>query len=639
MSAQFGRWNFNGEPIDPAQFERARALITPYGPDRAGTYLDSGIAIACAALQVTKESRKERQPHISPSGAVLIWDGRLDNREFLIDELGCGLPFDSADAGIVAEAWERWETKCFSRLLGDWALAIWRPSVRSLILAKDPIGTRPLYYAVDDKQAVWSTSLDPLVRLEQRALELDEEYIAGWLASFPAADRTPYAHIRAVPPSSFIQIHNRTHTIFRYWDFDPDKRIRYRSDSEYEEHFRVAFSGSVRRRLRSDGPVVAELSGGMDSSSIVCMADFILENDESARVLDTVSYYTEDEPDWSDRTYFMIVEAQRGQTGCHIDVSGSYASAFASETDEVRVAPGSRARRTTTGKQFADFMTLRPSRVLLSGTGGDEVAGGAPAPTPELADLLATFAFLELARQLKHWALETRRPWFHLFMETALRFLTVRPPKSAQPAPWFVPAFVKQYGRAFSGYQSRLHFFGTLPSFQANLAAIGGLRRQLTSTPLAINPAYEKRYPYLDRDLLEFLFAIPREQLVRPGERRSLVRRALKGIVPAEILNRRRKAFVARMPRVAIAKQWQSLAGLPSTPGETLRGIVDHQAFLTALEKIRSGEEVPVVPLLRTLGVERWLRNLNRPRQVVAGKRRAIGFGPSRRPDAFVPNP
>lgn len=616
MSAQFGQWNFDAGPIDPGYFERARAMIAPYGPDGDRMYTGPGIAIAYAALHTTSESRKETQPYVCGSGAVLVWDGRLDNRSSLIAELGGNLDSASTDVEIVARAWDRWQTQCFAKFVGDWALVIWQPQDRSLTLAKDPIGARHLYYTLDERRVIWSTTLDPLVRLQERALDIDEEYIAGWLAFFPAADRTPYARIQAVPPSCILLVRNRRHTTYRYWDFDQGKRIRYRTDSEYEEHFRTAFRESVRRRLRSGGPIVAELSGGIDSASIVCVADDLIAYAGAERVaLDTVSYYTDDEPHWNERPYFTCVEARRGQAGCHIDVSQSYSSAFESESDEFRLTPASGSPRTRAAKQFAAFMALRPSRVLLSGIGGDEVTGGAPAGTPGLADLLATFDLRELAHQLKRWALETHRPWFHLFVETACRFLPCAiavQSNCGKPARWLNRSFVRRHAAAFSGYQSRLRLFGALPSFQDNIGALDGLRRQLACAALPINPIYEKRYPYLDRDFLEFLFSIPRQQLVRAGERRSLMRRALRGIVPDEVLNRRRKAFAARGPRVAVATECAHLAGRCGGSSEKFARLVDVEAFAEALRRARAGEEVPLVPLLRTIGICKWLRSLDR---------------------------
>src|SRR5579864_4787500 len=96
-------------------------------------------------------------------------------------------------------------------------------------------------------------------------------------------------------------------------------RIRYRTDAEYEEHFRSAFEQSVKRRLGSAAPVLAELSGGVDSSSIVCVADDILTREGGPR-LDTVSYYDDSEPNWDERPFFTRIEEKRGRTGCHINI-------------------------------------------------------------------------------------------------------------------------------------------------------------------------------------------------------------------------------------------------------------------------------------------------------------------------------
>ena len=112
------------------------------------------------------------------------------------------------------------------------------------------------------------------------------------------------------------------------------------------------------------------------------------------------------------------------------------------------------------------------------------------------------------------------------------------------------------------------------------------LRRQLHCFPLPSQPLFEKRYPYLDRELLEFLYAIPREQLVRPGQRRSFMHRALAGIVPEEILNRKRKGFVVRSPMKAIANDWTCLFQMSSQMISAHLRIIDTKAFQEALDKL-----------------------------------------------------
>src|SRR6266478_5665502 len=449
MSVQFGRWNFDGKPVDRDYFTKAKASIAPYGADDANSYTKNNISILYHAFHTTKESRREAQPHVTASGSILTWDGRLDNRADLVRQLRDVLTIASTDVEIVAAAYEYWRTDCFAMLIGDWALSIWDPNTRSLTLAKDPIGTRHLYYSFDDNQVTWSTILDPLVLFAGKAFTLCEEYIAGWFSFFPAAHLTPYVGIHSVHPSSSVLLRPGKHTVRKYWNFDPGKSIRYRTDAEYEEHFRAVFGEAVRLRLRSDGPILAELSGGMDSSSIVCMADTIIARGaaETPR-LDTLSCYNDSEPNWNERPYFIKVEEKRGRTGCHIDVGNQEQLHFELDSHDFAATPGSgHSRSSESEKKYAECLASQGNRVVLSGIGGDEVMGGVPTPTPELEDLLATGHFKQLAHELKVWALNKRKPWSYLLFEAAREFFPpglVGIPKHKRPATWLNPGFVKR---------------------------------------------------------------------------------------------------------------------------------------------------------------------------------------------------
>jgi len=617
VSVQFGRWNFDGKAVDRDYLEKVKPLLAPCGPDDAGSYSKGNVTILYRAFHTTKESHCEKQPHITTSGTILTWDGRLDNRADLINELRDSLAIASTDIVIVAAAYEKWGANCFAKLVGDWALSIWNPIHRSLILAKDPIGTRHLYYSFDSQQVTWSTILDSLVLVAGRTFALCEEYIAGWLSFFPAAHLTPYVGIHCVPPASSVLIRSGRHIVRKYWDFDPRKRICYRIDGEYEEHFRGVFGEAVRRRLRSDTPILAELSGGMDSSSIVCMADTIVARGaaETPR-LDTVSYYNDSERNWNERPYFTKVEEKRGRIGCHIDVGKQEQPYFELDSHDFAATPSSsRKPSSESERKYVECLLSQGNRVILSGIGGDEVMGGVPTPTPELQDLLVEGHFKQLAHQLKVWALNKRKPWFYLLFEAAREFFPpglVGIPKHKRPATWVTTDFVNRNRDALHGYETRMKLFGPLPTFQSNIGTLAALQRQLGCTALPSAPTYEKRYPYLDRDLLEFLYAVPREQLVRPGQRRSLMRRALVGITPDELLNRKRKAFISRRRLVAISADWPRYAEMTQHMASGSLGIVDARNFLEVLQKARRGEVVPTVILMRTIIVEGWLRNLHR---------------------------
>jgi asparagine synthase (glutamine-hydrolysing) len=609
MSVQFGKWSFDGRPIDPEDLEEVRPVLAPYGPDGEGFICRDNCAVLYRAFYTTKESRREQQPFTSESGAVITWDGRLDNREELMTALNCGLSPVSTDIDIVAACYERWGTKLFSKLIGDWALSVWDHDNRSLILAKDFVGTRHLYYSISKDQVTWCTILDPLVLFAKHPFNLDKEYVGGWLSFFPAANLTPYIGVHSVEPSTFVRIARGTATVNRYWGFDPAKRIRYQADGEYQEHFRYLFSESVRRRLRSDKPVLAELSGGMDSSSIVCVADQMLSRGiaEAPRV-NTVSYYDDSEPNWNERPFFTQLEQQRGQIGCHIDISNERSFAFS--LNQFAATPAFLRRCSQEESSFADCVRARDNRVVLSGIGGDEVTGGQPSPSSELADYLSALQFRTLAHQLTFWSLNKRQPWFHLLLRAARNFFVASATLREFPSSSILqPDFVRRNRNALLGYPQRWTLFGGLPSFQESLLTLKTLQRQLACSPLARDPAIEMRYPYLDRCLLEFLYAIPREQLLRPGQRRSLMRRALYGVVPKEILDRRRKAYSTCAPRAIIAYDGATLVR-GGAMCSVLLGIVDPNRFAAAIEEIRLGHDAALVPILRFIVFESWLQSL-----------------------------
>src|SRR5208283_859373 len=204
MSVQFGKCNLDGKPVDLQELDRVRAVLAPYGPDAEGSFCKDNAGIIYRAFHTTKESRLEVQPHVGPSGAVVTWDGRLDNRSGLIHELGGHLSSDSTDLSIVTAAYEHWGRNSLAKLIGDWALSIWDPDERSLLLAKDLVGTRHLYYSIDKHNVTWSTLIEPLVLFAGKTFALCEEYIAGWFSFFPATHLTPYLGIHSVPPSSFV---------------------------------------------------------------------------------------------------------------------------------------------------------------------------------------------------------------------------------------------------------------------------------------------------------------------------------------------------------------------------------------------------------------------------------------------------
>jgi asparagine synthase (glutamine-hydrolysing) len=347
----------------------------------------------------------------------------------------------------------------------------------------------------------------------------------------------------------------------------------------------------------------------MDSSAIVCTADqLIAEGKAETPRLDTISYYDDDEPNWNDRPYFSLVESKRGREGYHIDVSATKGALLPVDSDVVFLLPGCDQLGWNRLQTFAQCLRSSQSRVLLSGIGGDEFLGGLPTPIPELQDLFAGFHWFRFVRQLFQFAVEQRLPLTHLafntidaFLPHSLRHLA----KQGRVAPWLTDSFVRRNTRVFSANSHRTQFFGPAPSFQGAVSTLSHLRRQLSLSHLSEISACRVSYPYFDRDLLRFLFATPREQLVRPAQRRSLMRRALAGIVPPDILGRKRKAFVARQP--VLDSAMPNVKRLLQDSLMRTYDWIDEAVLVGKLESRRRGEGVNPISLTNTLKLALWL--------------------------------
>jgi asparagine synthase (glutamine-hydrolysing) len=610
MSVQAGIWNFDGEPINRECLGRISHSLTAYGPDGESSYFDGPIGILYRSFHTTPESHFEQQPHVSATGNVITWDGRLDNRDELIPQLSNYLGAHKTDVAIVGAAFDRWGTNCFGRLTGEWAVAIWNPQDNQLILARDFIGIRHLFYYNKATTVIWCTHLAPLALSGDR-LRVCDEYIAGYFAFHPDAQLTPFREIQSVPPGEFIRIHNLQITAHAYWAFNVRLKTRYKTDTEYEEQFRHLFRQAVRRRLRADGPVLAELSGGLDSSSVVCIADDILskEGAETPRV-STFSYYDSNEPDEDDLIYLARVEEKRGQRGFRVDLKGSGGSLSLAYPSFI-ATPGF-GHRAEIDTALSQFVHRREYRVMLSGMGGDEMNGQPLDPRVQMADLLSQLRFRDVTNELVAWSLLTRTPLIQLFLQTLVEFLPAsirgRISRQGRPDSWVNPTFARKYSLSERQLESIDGLGLSRPGVRDAAQTINTIARLMTYSRPSI---LETRYPYLDQALVEFLTSIPLEQLLRPGQRRFLMRRALADLLPPEILARKTKAGASRCYSVALEKNWDAIDGLFRAPLTGAFGYVDGARIRSALRTMRNGQ-VPsyFLRLLKAVSLEAWLREV-----------------------------
>ncbi|KAA6465262.1 hypothetical protein DYQ86_04780 [Acidobacteria bacterium AB60] len=614
MSIQFGLWHRFGQDVDERE-------LLDLGQSSAGHALD-GSFVACRrsvgmGLQsfITHErSKLELRPKVFADGCMVTLDGRIDNHAELRDELNIG-DADVADSFLVAALFRRWGPDCFSKLIGDWAIALWSLADQSLYLARDHAGTRTLYFEISGDRVRWSTLLDTFLR-KGKTVELDEAYAARYLSCLPLRDLSPYPGIRAVPPAHYLVVSLNGVTRYRHWEPTTKERIQYKSDLEYEEHFVALLRQSVRRRTGAGAPILAELSGGMDSSSIVCISDRILTESGAAasEFLDTLSYFDDSEPNWDERPYLSAVEAQRGKSGIHLNVAAENRSfePLDPNTERCPPLPGTDRHAAERQRQLAEAMATGNYRVILSGVGGDEVLGGVPTPLPELSDYFVSCQLHSLITRALAFCMFDRTPLLHMLARTvatsAAAYTTLLADRVQVP-PW-IPRHLQRIAEdAGSEAAVRVPRLGFPPSRIENGVSWWQLLETLPHLYPSTTSRYEYRYPYLDRDLVEFLYRIPREQLVRPGRRRSLMRRALRGIVPAAILERPRKGSLIRGPLVSLQRSQRAIQSIFEGSIAGAMGLIDERRFkaeLVEVSKATSPRWWPAV--IKAVQLEFWLR-------------------------------
>jgi asparagine synthase (glutamine-hydrolysing) len=558
----------------------------------------------------------EVQPARDSTGNVIVYDGRLDNYRDIAGDLDLRAE-ETSDSEIILRAYERWGENCFLRLIGDWALALWDSRMRTLYLGRDHAGARTLHYSRDAFGTItWATFLDSYVKTSILD-ELDPVYLASYLALVPCYGRTPYRSVRAVMPGHLVAANEKETTATQFWVPDVAELSPRGSIEDHKTEFLRLLEQAVERRTPLGAPALTQLSGGMDSTSIVCIADCLRHRHPSSQgPIETLSYFDDSDPTWNERPYFTLVEERLGRTGFHIDVS-RFKSSFnrPAKIGARYLYPGIDESTIMKDAEVYSITHASGHRAIISGIGGDEFTGGLANPEAEVAGLFSKGRFLLGFHKSLEWCLDRRisardfsqRMGYYWTRHT---FRTSSPVPTT-PVPW-LSATAHQHCLTAIAERPLARFIPFLTSLRAcdfSETWWSTLRTQPHLKPSEVY-RYEYRYPYLDRDLLEFLLRLPEDELARPGRRRFLMRAALKGIVPEEILERRRKAFLLSSPLSNLRQLTPALSSAIKASVLAEEGYVDRAVIELALAGIVSGEEIQSWGALsRFVALETWIRH------------------------------
>lgn len=557
MGAQAGIRYFDNRVIDPQIPALLGEALDPYGPDSRSEVVLPGIAMVHRGLHVTLEDSRESQPFVSPHGNVMTWDGRLDNRGDLLLQLSQELDPHSPDVAVAMTVYERWGVEGFEKLIGDWSLVIWHSDRQEIVMASDFMGVRPLHYYVSPRSISWATTLEALVRLHNLYDELEPRFLAGYLASLRVDRLTPYKGVLTVKSAhSMTFLQSGRLKIKRLWTC-PGNEIRYRQTSEYEEHLRTVFVGGVKDRLRSARPVWAHLSGGLDSSSIVCAADLLIRQGRvSAPELATVSFVTDGTPEMDESRFIQCVEDQLGCRGRHIQ--------FHLTLDQVDyrrywIRPD---QPYYSELQAFELMQRGGGRLLLSGIGGDSIMGNVRNDLGEVSLLLRQMRPLAVVTRARESALAAQCPiWQMLYIATTelfpTRFVARRmlsrvfhspdhslsfTPKNVAAAFLLTPPMAAWWSEAWMDMFEDVIKASDISHRSAASEILMMSRRRQPQAP-SDEPLTLTSHPFLDRRVVEYMLSIPTGIVAPPGKPRGLMRSAFAPFLPSRIVGRFGKAL------------------------------------------------------------------------------------------------
>ena len=542
---------------------------------------------------------------------ALHWDGRLDNRDDLLLRLRDSLGGDISDAAVARAAYERWGVSGLAHLIGDWSLVIRDHLNRTTVLASDFAGVRPLYYHVQSGCVLWSSRLQSLVEATGIA-DIDEQYVAGFLMFGGCPNRTPYKGIYSVPPGQAVCVSSKETSIRRFWEMPIGDTIRHQSERRYEEQLRALFREAVAVRLQTESPVLAELSGGLDSSSVVCMANHLMRSG-AARTsrLTGLSFIWRNS---IDEPFIREVESHCGIAGVHIS---THDNPLIGETQVGDAMPEAFQPLRTSVAATASQLGVR---TILTGQNGDLMMGNWFDDSLQVAASLRRFRIGRACEEALAWSKILRLPiygvlWqaFRAALPPALAPASIYADDDGSYAPKntetsLVFGFGDRTGLCESeGFLSNA-WMQAPPERRKHFRALTTmleLRQLQPSEPLQ-HLGYT--HPFAHRPLVEFLMTVPADVLCRPGEPRRLMRSAFADLWPPKLRERRSKALFNAPWQEALRPLARAL--LKARQLHLVeRGFVERTSVLARLERLCAGLECNQSQLRQIILLELWLRN------------------------------
>ncbi len=598
-----GIFNFNGAPVSEKKLKEMNRLIRHRGPDGDGIFIDSNVGIGATRLAIIDLREISNMPlYDTENRYVIVYNGEIFNYIEIKKELlqkGYGFNTDS-DTEVILNAYKEWGEDCLHKLNGMWAFAIWDKQEKTLFCSRDRYGIKPLYFYKDESTLIFGSEIKQILSCGVDKTVNDDTIYDYLVFNFiDHTENTFFKNITKLQAGHKFTIKNNEFKLSRWYDL-PQNNYLQDTKNLYNDFYDLLYD-SVRLRLRSDVEVGSCLSGGLDSSAIVCIMHEILHNEGKPEIQKTFTACYDD-PLIDERPFVEEVIKQTNSTKYYLfpDVKG-----FSEDIDKMTYHQDEPYTGATVFAQWSVFKKIHETgiKVVLDGQGSDEI-------------LLGYFSFFpfHLKRNLLNplkfiseyiGGVNTSNLGYNKFTQNLIYFNTgsVRYRHVLKNSRAFVqPDFISSHNRRdiFNQMIAASSLENNRLSNLWNIS-LPSLLRYEDRNSMAFS--VEARIPFLDHRLVEYIFSIPLDKLIHKGWTKHVLRESLKGKIPEDIRMRKGKLAFS-VPQ----KKWlmETTSYLEDTFCNDFRSgkYIDRSKILNIIKSGNFNDKV----LYRAFALEKWMK-------------------------------
>jgi asparagine synthase (glutamine-hydrolysing) len=607
-------------PVDPELGDRMCALLEHRGPDARGIHREANVALGIQRLRVIDLDTGDQPVYNEDRSIVVVLNGEIYNYRELRDELGRrGHRLATrGDTEVIAHLYEEYGVDCVRRLHGMFAFALWDARRRQLLIARDRVGKKPLLYCLRDGVLSFASEMGALLGDEEIPRQVDHEALDAYLAlGYVPAPLTALRGVRKLPPAHTLTLRDGKAELQRYWKLDYATKLTGVPTEELCERVRAGLWAATRRRMVADVPLGAFLSGGIDSSAVV--AAMAAQSAEPVRTF-SIGF---DHQEFDELPHARRI-AER---------FGTVHEEFQVRADAIEIVPKMVRHY---GEPFADAsaipsfylseLTRRHVTVALNGDGGDESFGGY---TRYVANALAgrldlipgvlrgavarAGARLPAGGRVTSVRNKARRLAGTLALERPERYTSYmswwdRPQRSELYSPEFAagagPA-AEAIAASWAGASGEA-VIDKMLEVDVETYLVGDLIAKIDIATMAYG--LEARSPFLDHELMQLAASIPASLKVRRSEKKWILREALRGQLPDEILDRPKQGFSVPLSSWLRTDLRSWARDVLLDPGTLGRGYFEPEAVSRLLDRHAAGADGDDKRIWSLLMLELWHR-------------------------------